>query len=164
MNASTHSPAGNHPVTFESWRLILRDAVQEVFSMMVGTEVSVSELANPPVIIEVTGMVGMAGELCGVLCVRCSKSCATKIASKMLGVPVAEAVSHMSDAVGEICNMVAGHFKAKIDGLQDNCMLSVPTIVIGGDYQLFSLAAGERIDLPFLFEGESVWIGLEVRG
>jgi len=26
-----------------------------------------------------------------------------------------------------------------------------------------SLAVGERIELPFLFEGESVWIGLEVR-
>jgi chemotaxis protein CheX len=163
MSTFTRSSADDKSATLESWRLILREAVKEVFSMMVGAEVTVSEHADPPVVIEVTGMVGLAGELCGVLCIRCSKSCASKIASKMLGVPVAEAASHMSDAVGEMCNMVAGHFKAKIEGLENKCLLSVPTIVIGGDYQMFSLAAGDRIDLPFLFEGESVWIGLEVR-
>jgi chemotaxis protein CheX len=163
MSAFTHSPAGKNSPPFESWYLLLREAVKEVFSMMVGSEVSVLEPANVPVVTEVTGMVGLAGELCGVLGVRCSKSCASKIASKMLGVPVAEAADHMSDAVGEICNMVAGNFKAKIDGLQDKCMLSVPTVIIGGDYQVFSLAVGDRIELPFLFEAESVWIGLEVR-
>lgn len=163
MSAFTHSPAGKNAPPFESWRLLLREAVKEVFSMMVGAEVSIPELADPPVVTEVTGMVGLVGELCGVLCVRCSKSCASKIASKMLGVPVAEAASHRSDAVGEICNMVAGNFKAKISGLQDKCMLSVPTIIIGGDYEVFSPAVGNRIELPFLFEAEPIWIGLEVR-
>ena len=163
MNTFTHSPAGKNSPPFESWRLLLQDAVKEVFSMMVGAEVCVPEQEDTAVVTEVTGMVGLAGELCGVLCLRCSKSCASKIASKMLAVPVAEAAFHMSDAVGEICNMVAGNFKAKIDGLQDKCMLSVPTIIIGGDYQVFSPAVGNRIELPFLFEAESIWIGLEVR-
>lgn len=162
MSAPTQSNAGQ-PAPLESWRLILLDSVKEVFTIMVGTEVRVPDQADPPLVTEVTGMVGLAGELCGVLSVRCGKNCATKIASQMLGVPVAEAVSHLSDAVGEICNIVAGNFKAKIDGLQNKCMLSVPTIIIGGDYQLYSLAAGDRIELPFLFEGESMWIALEIR-
>jgi chemotaxis protein CheX len=151
------------PASFENWRLNLCDSAKEVFSMMVGTEAKVPEQTDPPVVAEVTGMVGLAGELCGVLSVRCSKSCAAMIASRMLGVPLDEAASHWSDAVGEICNMVAGNFKAKIDGLQDKCMLSIPTIITGGDYQLYSLAAGDRIELPLLFEGESIWIALEVR-
>jgi chemotaxis protein CheX len=148
---------------FESWPLILRDSVKEVFSKMVGAEILVPEQANPPVITEVTGMVGLAGEICGVLSVRCGKNCASKIASRMSAVSVAEADSHMSDAIGEICNMVAGNFKAKLHGVQDKCMLSVPTIITGGDYQLSSLAVGDRIELPFLFDGEVIWIGLEVR-
>ena len=163
MSAFTSSPAGRNSPPLDSWRLLLREAVKEVFSMMVGAEISVPGQAGTPVVTEVTGMVGLAGELCGVLSVRCSKSCASKIASKMLNVPVTDAVSHMSDAVGEICNMVAGNFKAKINGLQDKCMLSVPTIIIGGDYEVFSPAVGDRIELPFLFEAEAVWIGLEVR-
>jgi chemotaxis protein CheX len=163
VSAFTRSPAGKNSPPFDSWRLLLREAVKEVFSMMVGAEISVPRQADPAVVREVTGMVGLAGDLCGVLCVRCSKSCASKIASKMLGVPATEAASHMSDAVGEICNMVAGNFKAKIDGLQGKCMLSVPTIIIGGDYEVFSSAVGDHIELPFLFEAEAIWIGLEVR-
>ena len=163
MSAPTRSPGSKNATPYEAWALLLRDAVKEVFSMMVGAEVSVPEHADPTSVTEVTGMIGLAGELCGVLCVRCSKSCASKIASKMLGVPVDEAASHMSDAVGEICNMVAGNFKAKIAGLDDKCLLSVPTVIIGGDYQVFSLAAGDRIELALLFEAESIWIGLEVQ-
>jgi chemotaxis protein CheX len=163
MSAPTQTSANNNPARFEDWRLVLRDAVKEVFSMMVGTEISVPEDAEPPLVTEVTGMVGLAGELCGVFSVRCSKKCGSNIASKMLGVPPSEADSHISDAVGEICNMAAGNFKAKIDGLEDKCMLSVPTVITGGDYQLHSLAVGNRIEAPFLFEGETVWIGLEVR-
>jgi chemotaxis protein CheX len=163
MSAPTQSSAGKTPAPFEHWRVVLRDSVKEVFSMMVGAEIAVPEDVDPPVITEVTGMVGLAGELCGVLSVRCGKNCGAKIASKMLAVPLTEAASHISDAVGEICNMVAGNFKAKIDGLQDKCMLSVPTIITGGDYQLCSLGGGDRIELPFLFEGEPVWISLEVR-
>lgn len=163
MSARTQSPAGNNSTPSESWPLVLRDSVKEVFSMMVGSEVMVPDQGDPAVVTEVTGMVGLAGELCGVLSLRCSKGCASKIASRMLGVSIAEAASHMSDAIGEICNMVAGNFKAKLDGMQDKCMLSVPTIIMGGDYQLFSVAVGDRIELPFLFDGEAVWIGLEVR-
>lgn len=163
MSTHTQSPTGNNSAPFDSWPLILRDSVKEVFSMMVGAEILVPEQADPPIVTEVTGMVGLAGEICGVLSVRCGKHCASKIASKMLGVPVTEAASHMSDAIGEICNMVAGNFKAKLDGVQDKCMLSVPTIITGGDYQLSSLAVGDRIELPFFFDGEAIWIGLEVR-
>ncbi|MGO8794586.1 MAG: chemotaxis protein CheX [Candidatus Sulfotelmatobacter sp.] len=163
MSTPTPSFAGNNSAPFELWRLNLRDAVKEVFTMMVGSEVTVPEDEDPPVATEVTGMVGLAGELCGVISVRCSKNCGSKIASKMLGVPATAAASHISDAVGEICNMAAGNFKAKIDGLQDKCMLSVPTVITGGDYQLHSLAVGDRMELPFLFEGELVWVGLEVR-
>jgi CheY-specific phosphatase CheX len=112
---------------FERWRVVLSDAAKEVFQLMVGEELSVPEEANPAVLSEVAGMVGLAGELCGVLTIRCSKAAAGKIACQMLGVAEAEAAAQAIDAVGEICNMVAGSFKAKIAGLEDKCMLSVPT-------------------------------------
>ena len=163
MSTYTQSPGGNNLAPFEGWPAILRDSVKEVFSMMVGSEIVVPSQVDPPVVTEVTGMVGLAGELCGVLSLRCGRDCAAKVASKMLGVPIAEAASHMNDAIGEICNMVAGNFKAKLHGVQDKCMLSVPTIITGGDYHLFSVAVGDRMELPFLFDGEAIWIALEIR-
>lgn len=163
MSTHTQSPGGYNSAPFEVWPAILRDSVKEVFSMMVGAEIVLPDQADPPVVTEVTGMVGLAGELCGVLSLRCGRHCAAKVASKMLRVPITEAASHMNDAIGEICNMVAGNFKAKLHGIQDKCMLSVPTIITGGDYQLFSVAVGDRMELLFLFDGEPVWIGLEIR-
>lgn len=163
MSAPKQVPSDDNSRPFEHWRSVLTDAVKEVFSMMVGAEVIIPQADSSSKDADITGMVGLAGEMCGVLSVRCSKNAAIRIASQMLGVPIAEATTHQSDAVGEICNMVAGNFKAKIDGLQDKCMLSVPTVITGEDYQLHSLAAGDRIELLFVYDGEPLWTTLEVR-
>ncbi len=115
-----------------------------------------------PVIAQVTGMVGIAGSLCATFSLRCSLASATMIASQMLGVPADEATAQKCDAVGEICNIVAGYFKAKI-GLGDRCVLSIPTVISGTDYQLRSRVDDVRMELPLLFEHEPVWIALDIR-
>ena len=60
------------------------------------------------------------------------------MASKMLGVDLDKVGAEMSDALGEVCNMVAGNFKNKIAGLAEGCMLSPPTVITGNDYSLHS--------------------------
>jgi len=49
-------------------------------------------------------MVGLAGQLCGVLTLCCSFPTAAMMASKMLGVEPDQADQQMWDAIGEICN------------------------------------------------------------
>jgi chemotaxis protein CheX len=163
MSSELEQAGSDNRLRIERWRVVLSDASKEVFLLMVGEELSIPEDANPFVLSEVAGMVGLAGELCGVLTIRCSKAAAGKIACQMLGVAENEAAAQAIDAVGEICNMVAGNFKAKIAGLEDKCMLSVPTVISGDSYELHSLASGERIELPLLFHGEPVWFSLEVQ-
>ena len=138
--------------------------------MMAGVEVTaVATPSLQPVgeviaaAVTVTGAVGIAGALSAVMSVRCSAQCATKIASRMLGIPPAEAAGQKCDAIGEICNMVAGNFKAKI-GLEDQCMLSVPTVISGGSYQVHATSATQRVQIRLLCEEEVVSIALEVRG
>ncbi len=136
--------------------------------MMAGMEVTAGadlpapDTANSPST-TITGTVGIAGALSAILSFRCSAQCAAKIASRMLSVPIAEASPHQCDAIGEICNMAAGNFKAKI-GLEDKCMLSVPSVITGGNYQLHAASATRRLELPLICEGEAVWIALEIRG
>jgi chemotaxis protein CheX len=151
-----------------SWPAILYQATAEVFSMMAGVEVTLATDPPPQATgnipsATVTGAVGIAGALSAILSFRCSTQCAARIASRMLGVPLAEASSQQCDAIGEICNMTAGNFKAKI-GLEDKCMLSVPTVITGGNYQLHAASATRRLELPLMCEGEPVWIALEIRG
>jgi chemotaxis protein CheX len=159
---SSPSEASGSYAALEGWRPIMNDAAKEVFSLIVGSQLTPPDAGDVPVVAEVTGMVGLAGALCGILSVRCSASSATKMASLMLGLPDSEASEHQSDAVGEICNMVAGNFKTKLVGLE-KCMLSVPTVIIGDNYVTYSLAIGSRLEVPLLFEGEPVWFSLETR-
>jgi chemotaxis protein CheX len=145
----------------ESWRGSLRISAQEVFSMMVGAELTQAD-EKSKLMSDVTGMVGIAGELSATFTLRCSAHSATRIAAQMLGVAAEEAANQQYDAIGEICNMVAGQFKAKI-GLEAQCMLSVPTIVSGKSYELHSRADYDRIETPMLYEEEPLWLTLDVR-
>jgi hypothetical protein len=58
--------------------------------------------------------------------------------------------------------MTAGNFKNKIAGLGDGCMLSLPTVIAGGNYSLHALADTEVLQTVLLFEGYPVVISLEI--
>jgi chemotaxis protein CheX len=159
MNAS--HPARSLGAGRECWLPTLQLSAQEVFGLMLSCTL---EMAAEPCDghgLEVTAMVGLAGKLCGVLSLRCSAKSAVRMASRMLGTDPEQASPETWDAIGEVCNMVAGNFKNKISGLGDGCMLSVPTVVSGQDYSLRSLA-GNEIHSTLLFEGEPLVLALEL--
>jgi chemotaxis protein CheX len=163
MSLPLETAESDDAAVLERWRVVLRESAKEVFSLMVGEEIVDSEQVEAPLEAEITGMVGMAGELCGIMSIRCKVTSGAEIASQMLGVGKEEAAAHAGDAVGEVCNMVAGNFKAKIKGLEDRCMLSVPTVITGCDYQFHTLVVGRRIELPLMFQGKPIWFALELR-
>ena len=98
-------------------------------------------------------MVGMAGVLCGLTSIRCSGETATRLASFMLDGEAASNPATVGDALGELCNMVAGNFKSKISSLSDRCMLSVPTVIRGEDYSLQPAGPNEGFNLTLAYEG-----------
>ncbi len=144
------------------WPVILRETALEVFSTMVGVSLTVSEVSATPVAAQVTGVVGIAGPLSAVLTVRCREAAAVKLASQMLGASLEEAATQKCDAVGEICNIVAGLFKANV-GLGDSCGLTVPTVIVGKDYKIRPPRNEERLELQLLYEHDPIWIALDIR-
>jgi len=159
-----HTVKGTGEATAEraGWPALLEDAAREVFSMMLNSEV---HPAPPNTVVpraEFTAMVGLAGKLCGVCVLRCAPESAGLMASKMLGVDPEEAGDEKWDAVGEVCNMVAGNFKNKLPGVSENCMLSCPTVIAGNDYHCRSLADGQSMSVTVLFEGSPLTIVLEI--
>jgi len=145
----------------DCWLPTLQLATQEVFELMLACPLEVPGEAPVEGALDITAMVGLAGQLCGVLTLRCSAKSASHMASRMLGIDAEKAGPEMWDAVGEICNMVAGNFKNKISGLGDGCMLSVPTVITGADYNLHSMV-DTGIHTVLLFEGEPLALTLEV--
>ncbi len=145
----------------ENWLPMLELSAREVFEIMLGCKLESAD-AQQPVKTECTAMVGLAGQLCGVVTLRCSAQAASLMTSRMLGVDPKDATTEMWDAIGEVANMIAGNFKNKLTGMADGCLLSVPTVIIGDDYSTHSLADGGSVELTMLFEGEPIGLALEI--
>ena len=65
-----------------------------------------------------------------------------------LGLPVFDTVK---DAVGEICNMLAGAWKGNVPELASYCGLSVPAVITGRDYNLRVAAPEFQLDHAYRF-------------
>jgi chemotaxis protein CheX len=148
-----------HP---ENWLPILELSVQEVFEIMLGCSVQPASKSDTPPNGEFTAMIGLAGALCGVLTFCCGSQVASQIATRMLGPEIANSEGQVWDALGEICNMIAGNFKNKLTGMDGRCLLSVPTVITGGEYCCHSLADGDALETVLLFEGAPIVIRLEL--
>ena len=146
---------------YADWIPLLETATREVFELMLGSQLT-AQSAHEEAGHEVTAMVGLAGQLCGVLSVRCDRKAAALMTSKMLGVELDKVGPDVSDALGEVCNMVAGNFKNKIAGLAEGCLLSPPTVVTGSDYSLHSLAESPGLEISLLFERMPLVISLQI--
>jgi chemotaxis protein CheX len=145
----------------EDWIPLLELSAKEVFELMLGSKLdTASEIA--PNGFDIAAMVGLAGQLCGILTVRASRESAARMAFKMLGAETEKDSQEVADAFGEICNMVAGNFKNKVSGLGDGCMLSVPTVITGSDYSVRSLAGSPPLELRLQFESLPMLISLEI--
>ena len=147
-----------------AWRDVLTLATCEVFEIMLGTSLERAPEEDSHIVADYTAMVGLAGSLCGVLGLRASSESARRMAAKMLGTEEVGAVENVLDAFGEVCNMIAGSFKAKIAGMADGCALSVPMVISGKDYTLYALANGERFEVLFPFEGKPFTVTLDLHG
>ncbi|MGO8795828.1 MAG: chemotaxis protein CheX [Candidatus Sulfotelmatobacter sp.] len=147
--------------TDQAWGPMLEVAAREVFELMLSCKLTVPDMVTAEMP-EITAMVGLAGQMCGVLSIRCSNQSAALMASKMLGVEPDKVGSEVTDAFGEVCNMIAGNFKNKISGLGDGCMLSVPTVVTGNDYCLHSLSNSPAVEVSLVFESMLLVVSLQV--
>jgi chemotaxis protein CheX len=170
MTVTQSAPPKRVPLD-PNWKSVLECAALEVFEMMAGTRL-VPYVATAPDPAaeplperrsEQTAMVGMAGALCGMTTIRCSAETAIRLASKMAGDEAAKDPNIVSDALGELCNMVAGNFKAKVSSLADHCMLSVPTVISGDNYAIQAAEPSDALQVPLSFDGAQIRISLVIQ-
>ena len=145
------------------WSASLQETIVEVFATMVGTAVTTEPTDVPLATAQLTGIVGIAGAIRANFILQCSHAASIKLSSQMLGILPDDPDSRKAsaDALGEICNIVAGYFKAKV-GLGDTCMLSVPTIIVGQNYKFHSARMFQKLELAVSYEGEELLATLEI--
>ena len=113
-------------------------ATKEMFQTMLGWAVE----SKPPVqrklnasVAEASAIISFVGNPSGAFALKCSRSFATRIASAMLGMEVSVDSNDMKDAVGEFLNMIVGRAKTLYSAVEA-FKISVPTLIIGGDYAM----------------------------
>jgi chemotaxis protein CheX len=85
-----------------------------------------------------------AGALSGICELSVGRAGSLAITSAMLGgVEGAPGNESVCDAIGELCNMLAGGWKNRVPLLGAACSLSVPTVIEGTAYQVHRPASAK---------------------
>ncbi len=128
------------------------DAVLEVFATMIFIDIKSGDSMtgqDDSIDSNLTSMIGLAGDLQGVLAVHCPESAALGISGAMLGMTIDAINDDVLDAIGEIANMVAGGLKTSLDGDNITTELAIPTTVLGKAVRTSGQAGGARFLIPF---------------
>ncbi len=117
----------------------VRIATEEVFETFLGWKITSAAPVESTIngtAAETSVIISFVGNLSGAFTLKCSTKLATEIASQMLGTDIEASSDDMKDAVAEMLNMIAGAAKTKYSSGSDTFKISVPTIIIGGDYTI----------------------------
>jgi chemotaxis protein CheX len=131
----------------------LDKAVAEVFSTMMAVDCLFVEdnAAQEPETI--SAVIGMAGALSGSMVLHSGSRAAISMAERMTGIMPSAVDPMVRDAIGEVCNMIAGAWKGADPVLASGCLLSTPTVVAGSSYEFFSQRVPLRMERSYRFAG-----------
>ncbi len=101
---------------------------------------------------EVAGIIGMvAGSAKGTLLICFTSRSAYKIIENMLGEVHTNLTPEVTDAVGELTNMIYGSAKTTLNKLGYQFEMAIPTVVTG-DFQISGSHNGVTLSIPFCIE------------
>lgn len=128
-------------------------SVEEVFAMMLGVPCRRVDASLGAEAEWVTAVVGFGGLLSGACVVRSGGEAARHAAGRMTGMEFAALDDTVKDAMGELCNILAGSWKGKVPSLTAHCGLSVPAVITGSNYKLHVQAPEFQLRHTYEFEG-----------
>ena len=98
---------------------------------------------------DVSGIIGFTGETNGTVSVSFNESCILKIVSSMFGEEITEMNSEITDAVGEITNMISGQARLELEGIGRSFHAAIPSVVTGKEHEIITNTKGPKIAIPF---------------
>jgi len=133
-------------------------ATGTVFKTMLNLQTSIDKpfLKNDKVTTgDVTGVIGLAGDRSGSVCVSFTENGAKLVYKTLMGDECAEVSPEVVDAIGELTNIIAGQARKELEHAGVNLKASIPTIVVGKGLELHMLSDSPMVSLPFSFEVEN---------
>lgn len=110
----------------------------------------------------ITAVIGLAGTHKGVLALHYPNAVAFSITSGFLGMEVDSVNEDVEDAVGEVANMLGGDVKAFLSEKGRDIDLSLPTTVVGKEYEFQSARETDRFIIPFSTDAGPFWVDMQL--
>jgi len=112
----------------------LGHALEEVVTTMLNQQPIVVRAENLHFSPDLSAIVGFGGKISGFLAVHTTSEGACMVASALLGMSFEIVDETVSDAMGELVNVLAGSVKKHASGDQELFKISVPSIICGTQY------------------------------
>jgi chemotaxis protein CheX len=115
------------------------ESVYGLFSSMLGAKAEKTALGvadGKPKPREITALIGLSGEVRGMVALVFPVPTALKIASKLLDKEIHVVDETVTDVVAECVNIVSGAAKARLNFSDTPIDLSLPSVVRGGNYEV----------------------------
>jgi chemotaxis protein CheX len=150
-------PAKTNAQDQDHWIAQIDDTVTEVFQLMLQQQCMVVDKA-PPTPENISARIIFSGTLEGHCTVSISSEGAYLLTDALLGAQGDWDESMIDDAVGELCNMIAGGWKSRLSAHASACNLSVPHITRTQAPE--SLNAGRITRKFYAFEGSVLEVAM----
>lgn len=113
-------------------------AIKNVFHTMLGLTITFGKpelrSAIPSQAFDVSGLIGMSGDLIGLVMLNFPLESAKGIINQFTGMEIDVNSEDFGDAVGELVNMISGSAKAQFEG--KNVSISCPSVVVGENHKI----------------------------
>jgi len=127
-------------------------ATKEIFETMIMMEITPGDALSESVTEfkgSISGVIGLAGSCKGMLAIHLPDSVAMSITSNFLGMDVDEVNDDVTDAIGELANMLAGNIKMVLDVAGNKVTLSIPSCIHGEEYTMGCVSDADWVVVPF---------------
>ncbi len=96
---------------------------------------------------DVSGIIGLTGQARGYITLSFPKQVAIKVAGKLLAADIKTVDADVTDAVGELTNIIAGNAKKDLHGL--DVSISLPRIIVGKEHNINGPGHAQHVVVPF---------------
>ncbi len=102
---------------------------------------------------DVSGIVGIAGDTEGSICLTFTRECILQVISRMLGEEQTEINDVVKDAVGELTNIISGDSRRRLEGLGYHFQGAIPSVISGQGHEIRHITNGPILSIPFSTSG-----------
>ncbi len=102
---------------------------------------------------DISGIVGIAGDTEGSICLTFTRECILQLIGRMLGEEQREINDVVKDAVGELTNMISGDSRRRLEELGYHFQGAIPSVISGQGHEIRHVTNGPILSIPFSTKG-----------